>query len=640
MAINLLEFVPRRERSSTGCRGRAAGRPHRSWSRRTVAGLLVVLVALSAVGSAMAQGRRVALVVGNDAYTDQSVLRNAVNDARAVASALGEVGFAVTRVENADRARLTSALSAFAGSLRGDDVALFYFAGHGVQVDQENYLMPTDYAGRSSSALRFDAVSASDVQEMLGRARVAMLVFDACRNNPYRGVRGGRGLAPMEARGTLIAYAAGAGQVASDGPGASNGLFTSKLVEALRAPGLTAADLFRRVRRDVYEASNGEQWPAVYDDLLSDFVFRRAAAAGVAPPVGAPSAGATAAVEAALGLDRAARRRIQRGLAAAGFDPGPADGVFGRATRTAIRRWQAARGAMSTGYLDGAAAAALGASAGSVASAGDGGPASTQLQQETVFWETIRASTDPADFEAYLELFANGTFSRLARNRLAALRRPGTVSRPSSDPPRRRRPGDVFRDCAECPEMVVLPGGGLAMGRYEVTVGEYRVFVSATGRVADWCSTIGDGEGDSWRNPGFPQTDRHPVTCVNWNDAQAYVSWLSRRTGATYRLPTEAEWERAAAGSQPGCDRLGRGTRPDGTCPVGTNGTNAAGLSDMIGNVWEFTSACGEGDCSVRIRRGGTWLSGSVYLRAGARSSSPVGLWINLDGFRVSRTLD
>ena len=594
MAINLLEFVPRRERSSASGRRLAAGWPHRSWSRHTVAGLVVFLV-LSAVGSAMAQGRRVALVVGNDAYTDQSVLRNAVNDARAVASALGEVGFAVTRVENADRARLTSALSAFAGSLRGDDVALFYFAGHGVQVDQENYLMPTDYAGQSAAALRFDAVSASDVQEMLRPARVAMLVFDACRNNPYRGVRGGRGLAPMEARGTLIAYAAGAGQVASDGPGASNGLFTSKFVEALRAPGLTAAGLFRRVRRDVYDASNGEQWPAVYDDLLSDFVFRRAASAGVAPSVGAPSAGATAAVEAALGLDRTARRRIQRGLAAAGFDPGPADGMFGRATRTAIRRWQAARGARSTGNLDGAAAAVLGAPVGSAASAGGGGPASTQLQQETVFWQSIQGSTDPADFEAYLELFANGTFSRLARSRLAALRRPGTVSRPSSDPPRRRRPGDVFRDSAECPEMVVLPGGGLAMGRYEVTVGEYRVFVSATGRVADWCSTIGDGEGDSWRNPGFPQTDRHPVTCVNWNDAQAYVSWLSRRTGATYRLPTEAEWERAAAGSQPGCDRLGRGTRPDGTCPVGTNGTNAVGLSDMIGNVGVYVGLRGGG---------------------------------------------
>lgn len=157
--------------------------------------LAALLVAVSTASGQGPSGRRLALVVGNDAYTDQSVLRNAVNDARAVASALGEVGFAVTRVENADRARLTSALSDFAGSLRDDDVALFYFAGHGVQVDQENYLMPTDYAGRTASALRFDAVSASDVEEMLRRAQVAMLVFDACRNNPYRGVRGGTGAA-------------------------------------------------------------------------------------------------------------------------------------------------------------------------------------------------------------------------------------------------------------------------------------------------------------------------------------------------------------------------------------------------------------------------------------------------------------
>ena len=201
----------------------------------------------ASASSRAATGRRVALVVGNNAYSGQSELYNAVNDARAVASALSEesVGFAVTKLEDATRAELTSALSAFARSLREDDVALFYFAGHGVQVDGINYLMPVDHEGQTEEAVRLDALSAASVEEMLQPARVAMLVFDACRNNPYRGMRGGTGLAPMEARGTLIAYAAGAGQEAEDSaPGASNGLFTSKFVEALRVPGLTAADLF------------------------------------------------------------------------------------------------------------------------------------------------------------------------------------------------------------------------------------------------------------------------------------------------------------------------------------------------------------------------------------------------------------
>ena len=398
----------------------------------------------------------------------------------------------------------------------------------------------------------------------------------------------------------------------------------------------------------------------------------------------------TAAEEASLGLDRASRRLIQQGLQASGFDPGGADGLFGPRTRAAIRSWQSSQGTRATGYLDGATVAALrpsvagqptfrqreqpaaGASARPAATAvaaarpsASGAPPAAQqgtAEQENLFWQSIVNSTDPADLEAYLEEFPNGVFRRLARNRLAALRSPvnaapaavgrpaGGVGSPASgsrvsgaggaafggaavvDAP--RRAGDVFRDCEECPEMVVLPGGGLAMGRYEVTVGEYRAFASATGGGADDCF------GDSWRDPGFPQTDRHPVTCVSWDDAQEYVSWLSRRTGATYRLPTEAEWERAAAGSQPGCDRLGRGTRPDGTCPVGSYGTNAAGLSDMVGNLWEWTSDCWEGDCGRRVLRGGSWVSYAGLLRPGARYGFSAGDRFDDQGFRVSRTLD
>ena len=386
-------------------------------------------------------------------------------------------------------------------------------------------------------------------------------------------------------------------------------------------------------------------------------------------------------VEEGLGLDRAARRQVQEGLQAAGFDPGGADGMFGPRTRTAIRRWQTSRGARATGYLDGASVASLRPSvagqptfrerepaAGAVSSAAAVPPAvsaaqqqpppSATAEQENLFWQSIANSTDPADFEAYLEVFPNGVFRRLAENRLAALRSPGGnapagrpaggVGSPASgsrvsgaggaafggaavvDAP--RRPGDAFRDCEECPEMVVLAGGVLAMGRYEVTVGEYRAFVSATG---------GTGN-DRWRDQDFyPQTDRHPVAWVSWDDAQEYVSWLSRRTGATYRLPTEAEWERAAAGSQPGCYAYGSGgTGNRGTCPVGTYGSNAAGLSDMVGNLWEWTSDCLEGNCGRRVVRGGSWSSNAENLRPGAGLRSTSANRFVDQGFRVSRTLD
>ena len=274
-----------------------------------------------------------------------------------------------------------------------------------------------------------------------------------------------------------------------------------------------------------------------------------------------------------------------------------------------------------------------------------------------MFWQSVMNSTNPAEFEAYLSQFPNGVFRALAEARLSALRSPSSV--PAGGPGRPAvaagarvtragvsgaaapgfgaaadpgyRPGDVFRDCEECPEMVVMAGGGLALGRYEVTVGEYRAFVSATG---------GTGN-DRWRDHDrFPQTDRHPVVFVSWDDAQSYVSWLSRRTGAAYRLPSEAEWERGAAGTQPGCDVLGRGTRPDGTCPVGTSGSNAAGLSDMVGNVWEWMSDCWEGNCGRRVLRGGSWDGRAEDLRPGARDwDTPANRNVN-DGFRVSRTLD
>lgn len=217
----------------------------------------------------------------------------------------------------------------------------------------------------------------------------------------------------------------------------------------------------------------------------------------------------------------------------------------------------------------------------------------------------------------------------------AAAATPASMAAPAAvvEQASRSEPGEVFRDCNACPEMVVMPGGRLALGRYEVTVGEYRAFASAAGDGGDDCLVA-----DSWRAPGHPQTERHPVTCVSWDDVRAYVSWLSGRAGAAYRLPNEEEWELAAANSQAGCHR-GR-TGNSVPCPVGSYGSNAAGLSDMVGNVWEWTSDCWEDGCDRRVLRGGAWDTDARNLRPGVRYPATPDTRYPFIGFRVSRALD
>ena len=237
-----------------------------------------------------------------------------------------------------------------------------------------------------------------------------------------------------------------------------------------------------------------------------------------------------------------------------------------------------------------------------------------------------------------------------------------------------RTAGATFRECEACPEMVVMPGGRLALGRYEVTVGEYGAFASATGGGAGGGCHQATSEGwtvvgsASWRNPGFSQTSSHPVVCVSWHDAQEYVSWLSQVAGATYRLPSEVEWDRAAGGSGSGCSvnggdddmlaYLGQSTGaiwnwPDGSgpsCPgsdgsrftasAGSYGSSGVGLSDMVGNVWEWTEDCWDGDCSRRVVRGGSWGSDAKFVRPSGRNWIRAGDRESNGGFRVARTLD
>jgi hypothetical protein len=155
--------------------------------------------------------------------------------------------------------------------------AMVYYAGHGIQANGRNYLLPVDASFRSEQTLRFEALEVGDILEELERSgsRMNLIVLDACRNNPFeRSYRGGtRGLAVMDAaRGTLIAYATAPGAVASDGSG-DNGLYTQEFLNALSMPGLKVEEVFKQVRIEVAEASNGEQIPWDSSSLTGDFVF-------------------------------------------------------------------------------------------------------------------------------------------------------------------------------------------------------------------------------------------------------------------------------------------------------------------------------------------------------------------------------
>ena len=213
---------------------------------------------------------------------------------------------------------------------------------------------------------------------------------------------------------------------------------------------------------------------------------------------------------------------------------------------------------------------------------------------------------------------------------------------------RERSPGGKFRDCPQCPEMVVVPGGSpFAVGVYEVTFDEWEACVNDRG-----CG----GYRPDDRNWG---RGNRPVLNVSWNDAKAYVEWLSRKTGKEYRLLSDAEWEYVArAGTGTGtvywwgndrdpnranCGGCGGRWSNGETAPVGSFSANPFGLHDVHGNVWEWVEDCWKGDCGRRVVRGGSTFQGGGF----SRNNKPSGMRVDLlrgykfyhFGFRVARTL-
>jgi formylglycine-generating enzyme required for sulfatase activity len=602
-----------------------------------VAGLLGALL-LILPGLASAEPR-IALIIANSNYKgDIGSLKNPVNDGKLVGEALKKVGFNVRLVTDGDQTAMKKALNGF-----GEDLAkagsgatgLFYYAGHGLQVSGQNYLVPVSANIKREGDVDLEALSAEAVLKVLNFSgvKVQIVILDACRNNPLmRSFRGNTmGLAKVDAPiGSFVAYSTAPGSVAADGQGA-NSPFATALAAEVQKPGASIEEMFRNVRAKVIADTDSQQVPWDSSSLTAPFYFSKDFSA----------AGSTAAVEQA-------------------------------------------------------------------------------------FWQSIQGSTDPADFEAYLKKFPKGSFVDLAGNRVkalkegaatapaaaspqptqtAALTEPsqpkslGTEAAPAqlTPPPSNMKPGQVFKDCKNCPEMIVIPAGSFMMGspeseagrnasegpqhketiprafamsKYVVTFAQYKEFMNTTGRDAGAsCWYYRDDkkkwlpkEGFTFTDPGFLQESNSPAICLNVGDANAYAAWLSKLTGQTYRLPSEAEWEYAArAGTKTarywgesadqqcsyanGADQTYHKEVPDDpgfagcndgyfrTAPVGKFKPNAFGLYDMLGNAWQITQDCltggydgsdhkgapVQGACEKYAIRGGSWGRPPVNLRAAGR---------------------
>lgn len=221
--------------------------------------------------------RRVALVIGNSKYQHTAPLKNPVNDAQDVAKTLRELQFQVIVKTDATLNVMTDAIFQFGESLRGGGVGLFYYAGHGMQVKGENFLVPVDANFEREDQIKQRTVNAKDVLDKMDEAKSHLnLVFlDACRNNPFpRSTRAvSRGLKSMDApSGTLLVFATNPDNTASDGPG-RNGIYTKHLLEYIKQPKLEVGIMLRKVRTAVKEETNGQQVPWENGSIEGEFYF-------------------------------------------------------------------------------------------------------------------------------------------------------------------------------------------------------------------------------------------------------------------------------------------------------------------------------------------------------------------------------
>ena len=562
---------------------------------RTIVRVFLTVWVLAAAGQAAFAEKRVALVIGNSNYEIAGTLANPKNDADDVADSLKRLHFEVTKGLDLTTAQFDKAVDAFTAAAEDADVALFFFSGHGVQIDKRGYLAPVNVKIESESSALRELVA---IQEIVSRtenaAKVSVILLDACRDSPLherlrriardknRGLVPLKGLPPVSVVGsnTLIVYATVPGETASDGHG-RNSPFTGSLLKHIETPGLEVELMFKRVTADVLKETGGQQQPERLSRLQSELVFLGSQQAVVPKP----------------------------------------------------------------------------------------------LSEAAQAWAEIKDLQKPSVFEAFRKQYGqtNPFYDSLALQRIEELKRAQvavisqpkqvptpqkeaeeacqdgllvSVSQASAQPCIKPGSGQSFKDCSDCPEMVVVPAGNFSMGspenepdrlgdegpqhsvtieqpfavgQFSITVSEYMSCVKAGGcKPPEWDEpgssyNVKTGSNDHYNKLGGALTgDRYPIVGVSWDDAQAYVTWLSAETGKTYRLLSEAEFEYAAragtttpfwwgklistsqanyngnytyAGSAKGEYKM----KP---VPVKSFKRNPWGLYQVHGNVWTWTQDC------------------------------------------------
>ena len=603
-----------------------------------LAALVLTMACALSSQNALAQDK-VALVIGNSDYL-VAPLVNSVNDAQDIKELLDELGFNVIHKRNVRHQEMEQAVITFAEQLKPGTVGLFYYAGHGVQVEGENYLLPVAHGIQAENEVKYKAMNSTQILGAMEQAknRLNIVIMDACRNNPFQGKfrSVSKGLARMESPlGSIIAYATAPGSVAADGAG-RNGVYTKHLLSAMRTPGLTIEDVFKQVRNGVMSETAGQQVPWEESSLLENFYFQgQQKASYVSPEM--------------MEWQVIQHSEVPEDLSAF-IDKYP-DGAFTVYARNRLERLKAKSSMIE----------------------------SLELND----WRKNSDSPSTYGLKNFLRKYPEGKYTTAARDLLGELE---AKSNEKSEAAKKKAKPAADR---KYPELVSIPAGcfedncvdGFKLGRYEVTVGQFKRFVDDTGYVTDTedgangkngCVGYSNGKMNwqaqlTWRFPGFAQAPDEPVVCLSLSDVEEYLDWLGSKTNGNYRLPTNDEWEIAARGRET-ADNFWQQRNSNAcqfaniadnntiareyfkcndqhahTAPVGTYQPNVFGAYDMLGNVWEWTSTVL--DASVtwaerkHVSRGGSWVNGPKRVGFSGRAKVPVYIRTNYLGFRVAQNL-